>query len=396
MSEQSGRFYEIKQWLIAGFLAATTWIATTFAGAEWVYGGSIDSEGTLIWKNLDAGSVFSSTLLGILLVHELGHYLTAKYYRVKVSPPFFLPLWLGWLGIPTLGTLGAFIRIREQVSSQRQLFDIGVAGPLAGLFAAIMVLVYAFSNLPDLAHLFAIHPEYKGLGSNYPLAFSHMSDNVAVFATGNNLLFLALGATFADPNLMPHSFELQHYPLLFAGYWSLVFTSINLLPIGQLDGGHVLYGLVGERKHRHFSLTFFLLFLLYAGMNTPTLIDVGNNSQAFDAFLSNLLYLGFLIFVLLKSADSLLQATTWSLGLFFIQYCQQAIGLHIAGFSGWLGMAFVIGRFLGTTHPPAYFEEGLNTGRKVVGWIALLFFVLCFTPQPMDILSAQQVRAMYK
>ena len=124
-------------------LFVITFITTTFAGAEWMYGRTfVFSSYPLGWDEFMAGLRFSIPFLGILTIHEFGHYLTARKHKVKVSLPYYIPLWLGFIGMPfTIGTLGAFIRIRERINDKRKNFDIGVAGPIAGFVAALIVLV---------------------------------------------------------------------------------------------------------------------------------------------------------------------------------------------------------------------------------------------------------------
>lgn len=165
-----------------------------------------------------SGLPFSGTLLGILLAHELGHYLAARAYGLRVSYPYFIPA-------PTLiGTLGAFIRIREPIHTRKMLFDVAVAGPLAGFVVAIPALAAAIlrsrvgtvASIPDM-----IIP-------GHPLA-------------------LTLLAHWIRPG-MPVS-RLVLTPAGCAAWVGLFATALNLLPISQLDGGHILYA-VFERRHR--------------------------------------------------------------------------------------------------------------------------------------------------
>lgn len=164
------------------------------------------------------GLPFSLTLMAILLAHEMGHYLACLYYRVDASLPYFLPS-------PTLaGTFGAFIRIRSAIYSKRVLFDIGVAGPLAGFvfLAPALAIGIAYSKvIPGIAHQGSIH-----FGTS-PLQW---------------LLQYAIFPGVASADIYLH-------PMARAAWIGVLATALNLLPIGQLDGGHILYALVGER-HR--------------------------------------------------------------------------------------------------------------------------------------------------
>jgi membrane-associated protease RseP (regulator of RpoE activity) len=175
------------------------------------------------------GLPFSLTLLTILMAHEMGHYLTARYYRVDVSLPYFLPA-------PTLiGTLGAFIRIRSAIYSKRALFDIGVGGPLAGFVTLLLPLAVGLSLskvAPDVVH--------RG-----DLIF------------GNPLL-LRLFELVWFPGVPAGDIYL--HPVARAAWVGLLATALNLLPIGQLDGGHILYSFVGE-KMRWLSRIFVVLLI---------------------------------------------------------------------------------------------------------------------------------------
>jgi membrane-associated protease RseP (regulator of RpoE activity) len=162
------------------------------------------------------GLPFSITLLTILTAHEMGHYLTARYYGVDVSLPYFLPA-------PTLiGTMGAFIRIRSAIYSKRALFDIGIAGPLAG-FALLLAPLAVGLSLSRVA---------PGVVHNSDLIF------------GSPLL-LRLFEAVEFPGVRPEDIYL--HPVARAAWVGLLATALNLLPIGQLDGGHILYAFAGEK-----------------------------------------------------------------------------------------------------------------------------------------------------
>ena len=174
----------------------------------------------------------------------------AVHHRIKTTLPFYIPL----PPLPFfLGTLGALIRIKDSVRSKQQHFDIGIAGPLAGFIAALGILWYGFSHLPPPEYIFQFHPEYEQYGLDYAQFVYRpelMAEGTADVIVGKNLLFLFFEKFVGDPARIPNVHEIMHYPLLFAGFLSLVFTSVNLLPIGQLDGGHVLYGLIGYERDR--------------------------------------------------------------------------------------------------------------------------------------------------
>jgi Zn-dependent protease len=167
------------------------------------------------------GLPFSLTLMFILFAHEMGHYLYARYYRVDVTPPFFVPF-------PSLiGTLGAFIRIKGAIPSRAALFDIGIAGPIAGFIPACIALLVGLS----LSHPMP-HPAPSDLQLGFPLAFF----------LGAKLLHIA--TPLADLSL---------HPIAAAAWVGFFATALNLLPGGQLDGGHIIFSIT-PRFHRWISL----------------------------------------------------------------------------------------------------------------------------------------------
>jgi membrane-associated protease RseP (regulator of RpoE activity) len=354
------------------FLA--TFVTTTLAGAEWSYGRSVYMEG-FGWKDFVSGLPFSISFLSILTVHEFGHYFTARFHGVKSSLPYYIPLPPFPLSI---GTMGAIIRLRQRVYSNIQNFDIGLAGPLAGFILALGILFYGFTNLPPKEYIYQIHPEYEAYGDNYADYVYTNNEEVIDIVVGKNLLFMFFEKFIADPERMPNPHELMHYPFLFAGFLALVFTSLNLLPIGQLDGGHVLYGLVGYKRHKQIATVVFLLLLAYSGMGLLKPTD------PIDGLLINIpLYLGFLYFAMkglhLSTRDTIMYASV----LFAFQFSASWVFPTLEGYSGWMLFAFVIGRFLGIDHPPCLIELPLDRNRKILGWVALIIFVLSFTPAPL-------------
>lgn len=410
-------------------LFCITLITTTIAGAEWRFGklfflgqNGIDWTGTLSWNEFATGLYFSLPFLGVLTVHEFGHYFTARYYRIAVTLPYYIPLWLGITS--SIGTMGAFIRIKEQIFSRRQFFDIGVAGPLAGFAVAIPLLFYAFTRLPQPDYIFSIHPEYKQFGLDY-VQYVYQ-DGFGNFSLGKNLLFILFEKYVADPALVPNSYEVIHYPFVFAGYLALFFTALNLLPIGQLDGGHILYGLIGYKRFNRLSPIFFAFFILYAGLGvisphsnpvwSEELLVVfapfaywaylklfENRNFALGATAAMLLlqyslaaffpeleayfwlwpfYLLYLVFVLQPAAPTL----TYNLYLAGAVLAAQ-IGISVLfpgtdGYSGWLVFGLLLSRVMGIFHPSCPDEGALTPFRKALGILAFIVFILCFTPTP--------------
>ena len=176
--------------------------------------------------NLLLGLPFSVTLMFILFAHEMGHYLYARYYRVYVTPPLFVPCPYFSL----FGTLGAFIRIKSSIPSRAALFDIGIAGPIAGFIPACVALVYGLSLSRPISQPVASSAASIQLG--FPLAF-HLAAR---------LLHIA----------MPLS-ALSLHPIAAAAWVGMFATALNLLPCGQLDGGHIVFS-ISPRLHRWISL----------------------------------------------------------------------------------------------------------------------------------------------
>ena len=231
------------------------------------------------------GLPFSLTLLTILLAHEFGHFVTCVHYRLDASLPYFLPA-------PVLtGTFGAFIRIRAPIYYRRVLFDVAVGGPLAG---------FVFL-LPALAIGLAYSKVIPGIAAEGSFRYGVPT-----------LLWLMEKAIF--PGVA--SSDIYLHPVARAAWIGLLATAWNLLPIGQLDGGHIVYSVAGSR---HKLLSWICLGLL--------------------------------------------------------------IVLGIWLWHGWLIWAVLL--FFGRRHPSIVDPEALGTGRKQLAWLALIIFLLCFTPAPL-------------
>lgn len=377
MSEQQARIPALH---ILLFLL--TCITTTLAGVEWIFGrplfySFLDAEvfPFFTWAQIQQGLLFSVPFLTVLTCHEFGHYFTARYYRIQVTLPYYIPIWFG--PVSSIGTMGAFIRIKEKIISRKEFFDVGIAGPLAGFVVALPLLYYGFTHLPDATYIFQIHPEYRQYGLDYAEKVYQQTDGTS-FALGKNLLFLFFEKYVAtDPAAVPNAYEVIHYPLLFAGYLSLFFTALNLLPIGQLDGGHILYGLIGQRHFNRVSPVLFVLFIGYAGLGIFSPHLPQEDAQwVFPAY-------GLYLYVVLRgTVPSSQHALLLIAGILAFQYGIAYLFPDIEGYMGWLVFGLILGRFLGVYHPAAYDERPLSRGRKVLGYLALLIFVLSFSPTP--------------
>lgn len=349
---------------------------TTFAGSFWINSRMIGWT-DYTWADFVAGLEYSIPFLLILTVHEFGHYFTARYYKVKVTLPFYIP----FPPIPfSFGTLGAVIRLKSRVYSKKQNFDIGIAGPLAGFVMALIVLFYGFTHLPEPEDIYRFHPEYKQYGLNYAdYVYKDIPEGFDLIV-GKNLLFYFFENYVADKGRVPNPREITHYPYLFAGFLALIFTSLNLFPIGQLDGGHVSYGLFGYRTHKLIATIAFFLLLLYAGIGV---IDLHLPSYKLLVWIG-----GALLFIhtslhglALPPRDTLMYSL---LILTFFVVCSWLFP-NVHGYPPWALFVLVLGRFIGIGHPPSEIEEPLDNKRIILGWVALLILVISFSPSPVTL-----------
>lgn len=287
--------------IVAGaFLAGTDPLRTRFAE---IGGGLFPVPTRIRFAQLGTGVIFGATFIGILLAHELGHYLAARRHRVPVSLPYFIPF-PPYFSI--VGTLGAFIRLRGPMANRSVLFDIGVAGPLVSFVLSLPALLAGL-------HLSEAVPAVDS--GTYPFRVFFLREPIWLGSSG--LLRMATWAT--GPGLEPGHAILLH-PLAFAGWLGIFVTALNLIPLGQLDGGHILYALAGARQ-RALGMVFVLLLI--------------------------------------------------------------PLGLVWWGWWLWAGIALAVGRGR-VGHPPVQMEEvGPGTGRKILGWVALAIFLLSFSPAPM-------------
>jgi membrane-associated protease RseP (regulator of RpoE activity) len=201
------------RWGLPLLLIALTFLSTTFAGAA--------MKGVDLFRTWDfsAGIRFSGPLMAILLAHEFGHYLAARRHQVSASPPYFIPVPFFFFG-----TMGAVIAMRGTIRRRDALLDIGAAGPLAGLAVTLPVLIYGLIESPI---------ELLPVGKSY-------------WVEGRSLLYLAL--LYATKGPIPDGSDIFLSQTALAGWAGLFITMINLLPIGQLDGGHIAYALFGQKQ----------------------------------------------------------------------------------------------------------------------------------------------------
>ena len=292
--------------------------------------GAEGSPISVLFRHILTGWPFAVSMMGILFAHEMGHYLMCRYYNVPATLPFFIPAPL----ISPLGTLGAFIAMRGIPKNKRVLFDVGVAGPLAGVVIAIPVLFLGLS-LSHLGPIIRAAPGTSGLleGNSIFYLFSKylvfgrlLPEPVSTGGLSPALYWLRYFFT-AQP-IPFNGLDVQLNPVALAGWAGLLVTALNLVPVGTLDGGHVAYGLFGEKARRIF----------------PVVIGA---------------------LIVLSLLPSLL---TLSLGAF--------------NFS-WLLWVFILFWLGNVRTQPLDDITPLDGKRRALGFFMLLIFVLLFTPIPM-------------
>ena len=258
---------------------------TVSATAQWLHG---------LW--------YSGTILAILASHEFGHYFACRYYDVDASLPFFLPM-------PYLltGTLGAVIRIREPIPTKRMWFDIGIAGPIAGFLIAVPALFIGvwMSRVEQ------------------PIPIAQLPPGLLNLAMGEPLLFRL--ATWLAWGPIADGYALNWHPVAVAGWFGLIVTAFNLLPVAQLDGGHISYAVFGRRSS---NVTIAALILVVA-----------------CTYFSR----------------------SWIV---------------------WGGLMCLMLVLYGRHHPRTFDEnDPLDRPRLMLAWAALAIFVLCFTPAPLELVG---------
>ena len=291
-----------------------TFITTTLGGVFWIGKDPYDL------NNFASGIPFSLLVLTIITAHEFGHYFAARIHKVDVTLPFYIPFPLLFLN--PFGTMGAVIRMRSPAATRRALFDIGVAGPIAGWIASIIILIIGFLTLPPIDYLYKIHPFY-------------MTNGVLLQgeAFGNNFIFL-LFQKFLVPakSFMPPMNEVYHYPFLCAGWFGLLITALNMMPAGQLDGGHISYTMFGRKKASIVGhITVGILFIMGV-LGLLPLLDINLNFGSLN----------------------------------------------------WLVWALLITFAIKINHPPTveHDPEPLSPTRMAVGWITYIILIVSFTPVP--------------
>lgn len=334
------------------------------------------------------GALFAVLLLAFLGTHEFGHYFSAVYHNVRVSLPYFIPIPIG------IGTMGAVIRIQEKIRDTTKLFDIGVSGPVAGFIVSLMILLYGFNTLPGPEFItnfegheeVIAHIEETGM---FPADPPEGSPEGATIILGNTLLYSFVAGFFEN---VPPMYEMYHYPWLFAGWLGLFFTALNLMPIGQLDGGHILYSLIGYKKHRIAARISFGFITALGGIEAIPFfyLNISGWWPGYGHF-SVLLWASVLFFLLRKAFyhNHSWIAPVWALSLIvsagYLYF--YAGGFDQPGSLIWAVWCFFLVYFVKMEHPPVMYEQPLSRSRKILGWTSMAVFVLCISPTPIYFLN---------
>jgi membrane-associated protease RseP (regulator of RpoE activity) len=273
-----------------------TLAVTTVVGADHYFAFRTEfgrREVPIEWSLLQNGLWYSVTLLFILGAHEMGHYAFCRHYNVDATLPFFLPA-----PLPLTGTLGAVIKIREPFPTRTILFDIGVAGPIAGFLALVPALFIGLS----LSNVVPAPTEGSGLYLGEPLLFQW-----------------AARLMFGD---VTPGYTINMHPMVFASWFGMLATALNLLPFGQLDGGHITYATLGR-------------------LSTAISVLTVGTAVAMTFVSTSWLFLTVMMVVMLA--------------------------------------------ILGPRHPRVIYEfEPLGRGRRLVAFLALIILAICFTPFPIE------------
>lgn len=324
MSSQPVKQKKDRPWLHIG-LFLITFITTTISGVQWISA----SGGPYELSELLTGLPYSISILLIITFHEFGHYFAAMYHKVKATLPFYIPF-PPIPGMINFGTMGAVIKTRTRIQSSTTMFDIGVAGPIAGFVVCVGILIYGFLSVPDINYLLNIHPDY--FDPNYGKGGLSL-----VF--GDSILFSFLREILVKPGqFFPPMSEIYHYPYLCVGWFGLFITSMNMIPVGQLDGGHISYSMFGEKMHYKISIVAFSIMFVFG-------------------------IIGF--------ADTFLELN------------------YGIGWAGWLFWSLILFFIIKLKHPPVLHVTELDPKRKFIGYISFLIFIISFSPMPI-ILSLPQ------
>jgi membrane-associated protease RseP (regulator of RpoE activity) len=301
-------------------LFVATAATATLAGVQWA--GLDPTE----LSNFSSGITYALLLLIVLGSHEMGHYVAARMNRIPSSLPHFLPF-PPHFGLIPFGTLGAVIKIRGEIPSRKALFDIGASGPIAGFAVSVILLCIGFADLPGIEFLYQVHPEYRTLKT--------IPSSGLTFGTCLAFDAIKTAMTF-EGQFVPPMNEIYHYPFLCVGWFGLFLTTLNLIPVGQLDGGHIVSAIFPVAAKSIGRIT--LVILLVMG----------------------------------------------TLGLY--QLLGGPSGIGWLGWGTWAVLLILFDRLIDRGRPPVYGpEQELSPGRKIAFATSLIIFVVSFSPVPFSL-----------
>lgn len=296
------------------FLFILTVFSTLIVGAWWAL---VDPLSLLNEpQNIIKGVPFSASLMIILLSHEFSHYIASKKHGVKATLPYFIPA-------PTIiGTFGAVIKMKTPIITRKALIDIGASGPIAGFIVSVVVSAIGL-------HMSEIR-------------YVTQTDGMVIFNFGESMLFYILSRSIVGP--VPAGFDVFIHPVAFAGWIGLFVTFLNLMPIGQLDGGHIAYALGGENMHKKTSIIVFIVLLI---LGLPKII-LGENTGPLGA-----------------DIRAYIDTYLWE---------------------GWAYLAVIFFVLFGHRHPPVLqWEPELDPKRRFIGWLTFFIFIITFVPVPIRV-----------
>lgn len=339
-TEAYAKPYKQKYWLHI-LLFCCTFITTAIAGVQWA------NQDFLNLENISYGLEYSLLLLIFLSSHEFGHYIASRLHGVNATLPYYIPF-PPIPGFINFGTFGAVIKTKNVIPDKKALFDIGAAGPIAGFIMSMIFLIIGFWTLPAKEFIYSIHPEYLLYGGEIPKSGIYF---------GDTLLFSAMAKLFVHGNSwLPVMNEMYYYPLLNVGWFGLFVTTLNMLPFGQLDGGHIFYAMFGEKQGKIGRV--FLWFIIIVGFGS--LLDTAY--ELFQTDYPNAFYLSIQSFMLSK-----------------LSFLKSIAAPYFQSWGGWLFWAIIAKFFLKIKHPYVGGDDDIGTVRKIIGWFTILILVLSFS-----------------
>jgi membrane-associated protease RseP (regulator of RpoE activity) len=323
-------------------LFIATFLSVGIAGTQWA---GKDFTNLLNWHY---GLTYAVLITTFLSAHEFGHYIASRLHKVDATLPYFIPMPIVYLN--PFGTFGAVIKTRSPIANKIFMFDIGVSGPIAGFVVCFAFMVYGLMTLPGIDFIYNIHPYYlTKFGGKIP--------HTDLFF-GDTLLYYVMAKLFANPHgFLPPMNEIYHYPFLNVGWFGMFVTSLNMLPIGQLDGGHVIYSMFGGRIQKKVSrIAWWLMIVIGIGSLLELLYEALKVDQPG----------GLYIFL----QNSFLPILKW---------LKTYVPWYLSGWGGWLFWALVTRIFIKLDHPEIGGDEVLDSKRKMIGWLAIIIFIVTFS-----------------